>query len=351
MKRILIALVIFFIWSVGTKAQLVTIDGIPRDTTFNPYLSWIKINKEFPEAQIVKPILPEGVMSTKDLIYSTLPDTPFGKRDLHLDLFRPEKPGKYPALILIFGGGWRSGDKSMQVPMAQQIAAHGYVTACVEYRLSPEAIYPAAVHDIKAAIRFLRSNAKEYNIDPDQIAISGSSAGGQLAALVGTTSGVKKFDDEGKNSLRQAQGTKIRQTQGATRKGHKNISTKIQAIIDIDGVLDFRTPDESAKDTDPARKSAGAWWFGKTFQEASEIWIEASPIEYVGKDTPPMLFINSALPRFHYGRDSAIVILDKYHIYSEVHTIPDMPHPFWLFHPWFEPTVDYMVSFLDKILK
>jgi len=71
----------------------------------------------------------------------------------------------------------------------------------------------------------------------------------------------------------------------------------------------------------------------------------------VGKDTPPVLFINSALPRFHAGRDSVISILNKHHIYSEVHTIPNTPHPFWLFHPWFEPTVKYMVDFLDTILK
>lgn len=325
---------------IGVQAQSTR---IPRDTTFTPYMAWIHIKKEFPQAEVVKPQLPEGVVAQENIVYSVLPETDFGSRELHLDLFRPEKPGKYPALILIFGGGWRSGNKTMQVPMAQQIATHGYVTACVEYRLSPEAQYPAAVYDIKAAIRYLRANAEKYNIDPDKIAISGSSAGGQLAALVGTTSGVKKFDDEAKNSLRQGQ--------RVAGKRQKNISTKVQAIIDMDGILDFRAPDESTKDTDPARKSAGAWWFGKTFQEAPELWIEASPIEYVGKNTPPMLFINSALPRFHYGRDSAIVILNKYHIYSEVYTIPATPHPFWLFHPWFEPTVEYMLNFLNRVLK
>lgn len=334
-----ICFLFLMLWSaIGAGAQT---QPIPRDTSFTPYMAWIKIKKEFPQTEIVKPKLPEGVLAQENLVYSVLPETEFGRRELHLDLFRPEKPGKYPALLLIFGGGWRSGNKSMQTPMAQQIAAHGYVTACVEYRLSPEALYPAAVYDIKAAIRFLRTNASEYSIDPDKIAISGSSAGGQLAALVGSTSGVKKFDKE--ISLRQAQGKK--------KKRKKPVSTKIQAIIDMDGILDFRAPAERTKDTDPAKKSAGAWWFGKTFQEAPDLWIEASPIEYIGKNTPPMLFINSSLPRFHYGRDSAIVILNKYHIYSEVHSIPDTPHPFWLFHPWFEPTVEYMLNFLNRILK
>ena len=218
----------------------------------------------------------------------------------------------------------------MQEPMAQQIANHGYVTATVEYRLSPEAIYPAAVYDLKAAIRFLRANAKHYNIDPTRMAITGSSAGGQLAALIGMTSDIKKFDGN---------------------EGDLKISTKIQAIIDMDGILDFADPNESAKDTDPAKPSAGAWWFGVTYKQAPEKWVEASPINYAGKNTPPMLFINSALPRFHAGRDSVIAILKTHRIYTEVHTFPNTTHPFWLFHPWFEPTVGYMVAFLDKILK
>ncbi len=96
---------------------------------------------------------------------------------------------------------------------------------------------------------------------------------------------------------------------------------------------------------------AGAYWFGASFQKSPEKWIEASPIGYAGKDCPPILFLNSALPRFHAGRDSVIAILNKHHIYNEVHTFPSTPHPFWLFDPWFEPTVEYIVAFLDKSLK
>lgn len=322
--------VILSLFSMVLFAQSIQTRPVPRDTSFTPYQAWIKIRNEFPDAKIVRPDLPKGVVAENEIVYATLAETPYGKRDLHLDLFRPEKTGKFPALVLIFGGGWRSGNKSMQIPMAQQIAAKGYVTACVEYRLSPEALYPAAVYDIKAAIRFLRVNADKYNIDPDKIALSGSSAGGQLAALVGMTSGIEKFDgDEGNNE----------------------VSAKIQAIIDMDGILDFTDPNESAKDEDPGKRSAGAYWFGATFKEALDLWIEASPIRYADEDSPPILFINSALPRFHAGRDSLIAILNQYCIYSEVHTIDHTPHPFWLFHPWFEPTVDYMVAFLDKIFK
>lgn len=330
MKRISFLITLFCLISQALMAQGGSGQVIPRDTTFTPYLAWIKIQKDFPEARIVKPQLPAGVRAEADVVYAILPNTPFGKRDLHLDLFRPAKPGKYPVLLLIHGGGWRSGNKSMDIPMAQQIAAKGYVTATVEHRLSPEALYPAAVYDIKAAIRFLRANAKKYSIDPNKMAIAGSSAGGQLAALVGSTSGVEKFE-----------GTE----------GNPGISSAVQAIIDVDGVLDFNTPDEKGKDEEAAKRSAGALWFGAIFSKAPEKWIEASPIQYVGKNTPPMLFINSALPRFHFGRDSVIAILTKHQIYTEVHTIENTPHPFWLFHPWFGPTVGFMVDFLEKVLK
>lgn len=327
-NRIAFTFALFCLFQPGAVAQLVIIDGIPRDTSFTPCQAFQKISKEFPRARIVKPQLPEGVIARPNIVYSTLPDTEYGVRNLHLDLFRPDKKGKSPALILLFGGGWRSGDRSMQVPMAQQIAAKGYVTAAVEYRLSPEALYPAAVHDIKAAIRFLRANAAQFSIDPNKIAITGSSAGGQLAALVGMTAGIEKFEGNG---------------------GYPEFSSTVQAIIDMDGILDFTDPNESAKDNDPLRRSAGAYWFGASFREAPEKWIEASPIQYAGKDSPPILFINSALPRFHAGRDSVIAILNSHGIYNRVHTIPDTPHPFWLFHPWFEPTVGYMTDFLDLV--
>ncbi|GET24289.1 hypothetical protein NT017_06180 [Prolixibacter sp. NT017] len=303
---------------------------IPRDTSYTPYSAWVKIKKHYPDVTLVKPELPEGVKPEYNVVYATLPNTPYGERKLHLNLFRPEQQGKYPAVILVFGGGWRSGSKEAQVPMAQQIASKGYVTTAVGYRLSPEALYPAAVFDIKAAIRFLRANAKKYDIDPNRIAISGSSAGGQLAALVGMTGDMKKFEGN---------------------EGNNQVSSKVQAIIDMDGILDFTTPAESAKDQIPGKRSAGAYWLGATLKENRAKWVEASPMIYAGKDTPPMLFINSAQPRFHAGRDSVISVLDKYHIYNNVHTIPNSVHSFWQVHPWFDQTVKYMVTFLDKTLK
>ena len=329
-RRNLLLLALLFAWAGCLFAQQTDQKQVPRDTTFTPYLTWIKLEKEFPDARIAVARLPENVVAAYGIVYASLSETPFGKRDLHLDIFRPKKKGYYPALLVVQGGGWRSGDRTMENPMALEIASHGYVTATAEYRLSPEALYPAAVYDLKAALRFLRANAKKYGINTEQMAISGTSAGGQLAALVGMTRGLKIFEGE---------------------EGNAGFSSEVQAVIDIDGILDFADPNESARDTDPARPSAGAWWFGGTFKQVPEKWIEASPLTYAGRNTPPVLFINSALPRFHAGRDSVISIISRYKIYSEFHTLPDTPHPFWLFHPWFQTTVGYMVTFLDRIFK
>jgi pectin methylesterase-like acyl-CoA thioesterase len=92
-------------------------------------------------------------------------------------------------------------------------------------------------------------------------------------------------------------------------------------------------------------------WLGGTYEERRRTWIEASPLYHVSESTPPVCFINSSIPRFHNGRDEMIEKMEKLGIYSEVYTLPDTPHPFWLFHPWFKTNVNYTVSFLDRVLK
>jgi len=301
---------------------------IPFDTSYTPYSTWIKIKKDYPIAVIVKDSLPENVLSVRNLVYSTLLNTPFGDRDLHLDLFKPAKPGKYPALIMIHGGGWRSGNKSMQVPLAQRIAAKGFVTVAVEYQLSLEAKYPAAVYNIKAAIRWLRANAEKYGIDTSRIAISGCSAGGQLAALIGMTNGIIKFEGN---------------------QGYSSYSSSVDAVIDIDGVLDFLAPASLNLIRNP--DSPDIAWLGGSFSQKPNNWKEASSIFYVNEKSVPVLFLNSGFSRFHAGQDEMIGIMKELKIYSEVHVIDVKVHPFWLFYPWLNETVGYMVNFMNNVLK
>ena len=298
---------------------------IPRDTSFTIFSAADKIKKQYPDAWLVLPKMPESIVVKSNLVYAQ-----YGRRALHLDIFRPNKKQPLPTGVLIHGGGWRTGDRTQGVPIAEQLAANGYVAVTVEYRLSIEALYPAAVFDLKAAVRWLRAHSSEYFIDTTKIAVLSCSAGGHLEALLGTTNDERKFEGEG---------------------GNASHSSAVQAVVDIDGILDFADPAESGKDTIPGKPSAGSYWFGGPLIEKRELWIEASPLVHVSTKSAPIAFINSSLDRFHAGRDAMIAKLNYFGIYSEVHSVPDTPHTFWFFHPWFDPTCDFALTFLNKTLK
>lgn len=302
--------------------------AIPRDTSYNVASVYSKIKKNYPYAIPARDTVTDKIIAHRDVVYTTLPATPYGRRDLHLDLFSPVKKGSYPALIMIHGGGWRSGDKSMQIPLAQLIAAKGFVCIPVEYQLSLEARYPAAVHNIKSAIRWVRANARKYNIDPDRIAVAGASAGGQLATLVGLTNNVEKFEGS---------------------MGNTGYSSEVQAIVDIDGVVSFLAPSSLNLERKP--DAADAFWFGGSYLDKPEIWKEASGGYWANEKSVPMLFLNSGFSRFHAGQDELIGQYREWGIYQEVHQFNVKIHPFWLFHPWVDESAEFIAAFLHKVLK
>lgn len=299
----------------------------PADTSFTTWSAWQKLLKQYPQAMPAEVPASSAIREYENLVY-----TAYGYRHLSLDLFTPggKGEGPFPGVIIIHGGGWRSGNRKMEIPMARTLAANGYAAALVEYRLSTEAQYPAGVHDLKAAVRWMRAHAHDYAIDSSRIAVMGGSAGGTLAVLLGTTGDRKEFEGTGT---------------------HPRHSTAVQAIIDIDGVVDFTDSAESGKDIDPAKPSAGKLWFGSAYRDRPDLWKEASALHWVTSKTPPIMFVNSSLDRFHAGRDPMIAKLNALGIYSEVHPIPGTPHPFWLMRPWFDETTNYVVSFLDRVLK
>jgi len=303
------------------QAIFAQVKGFTRDTSYSIRSASEKLKKDYPFIRSIEPNLPEGVLAQTEVAYADIDG-----RELRLDIFYPAQKSEngYPGLLMIHGGGWSSGSKAHQVPMAQRLAKRGYVAAAVEYRLSPEAQYPAAVHDLKAALRWMRAHAADFGLDTAKVAALGCSAGAQLASLLGTTNGLEKFE-------------------GAH--GYGEHSSAIQAVLNIDGIVSFVHPEASAEG------DAASRWLGGTRAERYDLWKEASPLEYAGEQAPPFLFVNSSLPRFHAGRDSLITILNSYGIYSQVFTLPDSPHSFWLAHPWFEPTLNYSARFLDKVFK
>lgn len=308
-KSILLIPVISCLFNIKVNAQYLT---AVKDTSFTVYSSWQKIKKVYPEISLPDTAVKDSVRTIRNITYCKV-----GDHFLKLDIFFPAKMNsqKLPAVLIIHGGGWRSGDRSMHIPMAEKLAAKGYITLTVEYRLSTEALYPAAVNDLKTAVRWIRENAENYHIDGNKIAVWGFSSGGQLASLVGTTG-----------------------------------NDQVQAIVNVDGVLAFLHP-ESGEGDDLKKTSAATYWFGSSKTERPDLWEQASALNHVNSSTPAILFLNSSVSRMHAGRNDMIRKLNGFHIYNEVHTFENSPHTFILFNPWFDIAADLTVKFLDKVLK
>jgi acetyl esterase/lipase len=322
--RVLIFICYFNIIFPPVHAQsLAGITNTP-DTSYSLYSAFTGTKKTNPEIKIVGEIHSVAVKEKKNITYCSI-----GNRKLLLDAFYPSVKNKKtsPAIIIIHGGGWRSGNRTMHYPLAQKLAELGYVCFTPEYRLSTEALFPAAIYDIKAAIRWVRKNANEYNIDTTKIVVAGFSAGGEMAAFMGVTGNIPLFEGINCNTKE---------------------ATSINAVIDIDGTLSFVHP-ETGEGDDSKRISAGTYWFGFSKKDNPEVWRIASPLTWAGKNTPATLFLNSSVDRMHAGRNDYIKILNEYNIYSEVHTFEGAPHSFCLFQPWFDPMVKYIDDFLKKV--
>lgn len=320
-KFLLLGSLLFYCFS--TKGQN---SAVPVDTTYNTLRVWRQIKTKFPYAYPASDSIGADLKSFRQLVYLHIPNTQYGPRNLHLDIFRPNDEARRTAILWIHGGGWRSGTKAMDIPMAQLLARKGYVCIPIEHQLSLEAKYPQAVLNIKSAILWVKEHADEYRIDSNRIVIAGSSAGGQLASLVGLTGGIARFEPD--HDSKQ--------------------STKIQAIVNLDGVVDFMAP--LSLNLERKADAPDVFWLGGTFNEKPSVWKEASPIFWASEqDKIPMLFINSGFPRFHAGQDELVGMLKRWNTPHEIHTIDVQVHPFWLFHPWVDTCIEKIDHFLQSV--
>lgn len=315
MKLKLFYITICFLVSINkTQAQ----NEILIDTSYNVLGAYKKYKTHYPEIQIVKPQKFENVIEAREIVYKEI-----GDRKLRFDAYYNNNKVLKPAVVLIHGGGWKSGNKSLMTPLAQHIANQGYACFTVEYRLSLEAKFPAGIWDVKRAIQYVKANADRFFVDTTKVAVLGCSAGGQMAALIGTTNNNKAFED--KLSAFQT-------------------SSMVNAIVDIDGILAFKHPESSEGES-------ASLWLGGNSEENLETWMDASALTHTDENTPPILFIGSKYSRFQAGRSDMIKILDQHQIYNQVEDFQEAPHSFWLFHPWFNDTLDYVTKFLDKTFK
>lgn len=293
------------------------------DTSFTTFSAYVSSKRSHPEIRIVKEQQDPLVAEKRGISYCRI-----GQRDLYIDAFYPAERKKLnPAIVIIHGGGWRSGNSAQHIPLAQRLASKGFSCFTVEYRLSTEALYPAAVVDLKAAIRWVRANSGRFNVDSTRIVALGFSAGGELASFLGATNAEFRFDTSSCNS---------------------GYSSKVQAVVDIDGILAFTHP-ESGEGGDSKSPSAATYWLGYPRNANPQLWKDASPLTHVDRNAPPFLFINSSVARMHAGRDDFKKILAQNGIYSETHEYENAPHAFCLFEPWFTPTVEYIARFINRV--
>jgi len=215
--------------------------------------------------------------------FSVISDIPYctgAGKPLLMDIFIPKHSiaPLAPAILWIHGGGWERGDKNGNSG-AQLLAAQGFVTASLFYRLSGDSPFPADIEDCKCAIRFLRANASKYGIDPERIGVAGASAGGHLAELVATADRSAGLEGQG---------------------GWESVSSKVQAAAAYYGVSDFTV---GAMQFQHHTGKVVVKLFRGTEKEKPELYRKASPIFYVSQNGPPLLLV--------HGEDDDLVPFDQ----------------------------------------
>ncbi len=195
----------------------------------------------------------------------------------NLDLYLPaDGSGPFPLVIMVHGGAFAFGDKADGGGLVgvDQLLAAGYAVASINYRLSGEARYPAQIFDCKAAVRFLRANAAKYNLAPEKFAAWGASAGGNLVSLLGTTGGVAEME-----------GAEL---------GNPDQSSRVQAVVDWFGPIDFLTMDSQFAGTPRLQthdvdNSPESRLVGAPIQNVPEIVKTTNPMNYITANDPPFL--------------------------------------------------------------
>lgn len=217
-------------------------------------------------------------------------DLAYGKHARQkLDLSVPKADKPLPLVVWVHGGGWEAGDKSGGNP-AKPLLEDGYAVASINYRFSKTHPFPAQLHDCQAAVRYLKTHAKEHNIDPERVGVWGASAGGHLVALLGTTAGVKELDGDPDNK----------------------VSPRVQAVVDWFGPTDLLALSPERAPDNPVTRLLGG-----TTGDKKSLAKQANPAEFATKDDAPTLI-------FHGTKDT-LVPLSQSEILHEALRKADVP--------------------------
>jgi acetyl esterase/lipase len=247
------------------------------------------------------PKFPDSVVAEREVEYSAV-----GGRQT-MDIVRPREAsnGARPAVLLVHGGGFRGGTKEGYISLAIKLAEHGYVAATANYRLAPRNQFPAAVQDVKAAVRFLRANAMKYNLDPAHIGALGGSAGGHLVLMLGLTAGVEEFEGSGPN---------------------RDQSSAVQCVVDEYGPTDFTQ--SYSKSVDAAEVLPK--FLGGDLDHERLAHMRSSPLNWVTPNAAPVLAIHGTADNYVAYEQSLWMIerLIAAGVAAELETISGAGHGF-----------------------
>jgi acetyl esterase/lipase len=262
-----------------------------------------------PEGARLQKKVPDSVKVERDIVYAK-----YDKREVMLDLYLPKKPtsDKIPCIVVVHGGGWRSGDKTRFSAIAGHLASQGFAAACIGYRLLPEVEFPAPIVDCKAAVRWVRANAAKHGIDPDRIGAIGGSAGAHLVAMLGTSHNEPKLEGDG---------------------GNAGVSSRVQAVVAM------ATPADMSQ-------------FAERTKLNKDLAALISPITHVGKDSAPLLLLHGTNDRT-VPMEQSEKLLEKYKkagVSAELVKVADGTHAFWNSEKWFDDTMKRSVEFFNKQL-
>ena len=268
-----------------------------------------------------------GTFTTYDSIEYASP----GGEPLLMDLRVPGGAGPHPVILYLHSGAWISGDR-FGGPAIRQ-ASRGYAVGSIEYRLAPEHTWPAPIEDCKAAVRWLRANAARFHLDPNRIAVFGTSAGGHLGAILGTSNGIAALE-----------GMEL---------GNPQFSSRVQLVVDLYGPTDLLKLEEQKLPCIPINgndpRLPPSLLMGCPIQECREWTRTANPITYVTKDDPPFLILHGLLDCLVSYKQSVILhdALKNAGVESKLVLIPNGEHG----GSAFDKYANVIDEFLDAHLK
>lgn len=296
------------------------------------------------ESQILS-VMPERakINYIPDVVYSQVPTHGYQNTALKMDILQPEKDiQKLPAIVYVPGGGFINANRALGLQERLHFAEHGYVVASITYRVAPTAQFPAALEDVKAAIRYLRANADKFGIDKNRIGIIGGSAGGYLSSFAAVTNDTREFD-KGDNL---------------------NQDSSVKCAVNLYGIADLTSIGmDYSPEVQELHKSAGAtealWVNGSPVFTGKDGGIladakaaaKASPITYVDKNSAPLLLMHGTADDVVSPGQTDLLFqaYKRQGLEAERYIVPAAKHGgmFWVQ----QPVLDVITAFFDKYLK